>query len=75
MNFGNVVANSISDFVSNNLVIVAFSLLLLFLIFLLMREFLTWYWKINKIVNLLEDIKNNTSPEVPKEPPPHVQIL
>ncbi len=30
-------------------------------IFFLLREFFCWYWKINKIVNLLEDIKNNTS--------------
>lgn len=31
------------------------------LIFLLVREILCWYWKINKIVRLLEDIKSNTS--------------
>ncbi|RJQ29325.1 hypothetical protein C4571_01705 [Candidatus Parcubacteria bacterium] len=34
------------------------------LIFLALREFLCWYWKINKIVGLLEDIKENT-----KKPP------
>lgn len=25
-------------------------------IFLLIREVLTWYWKINRVVNVLEDI-------------------
>lgn len=33
----------------------------LFLILLIIREFFTWYWKLNKIVSLLEDIKKNTS--------------
>ena len=31
-----------------------------FLFFLLIREIVMWYWKINKIVGLLEDIKENT---------------
>lgn len=30
-------------------------------IFLLMREVLCWYWKINEIKKLLEDIRDNTS--------------
>ena len=34
------------------------------LIFLVCREIVTWYWKINKIVDLLEDIKENTSKHV-----------
>jgi len=34
---------------------------LLIVLFLLLREFWCWYWKISKIVDLLEDIKENTS--------------
>jgi hypothetical protein len=30
-------------------------------IFLVLREFFAWYWKINKIVKLLEDINENTA--------------
>ena len=33
-------------------------------IFLLMREVLCWYWKIDEIKKLLEDIKNNTSQNI-----------
>ena len=29
--------------------------------FLIIREIVTWYWKINRIVNLLEKIEKNTS--------------
>jgi predicted CDP-diglyceride synthetase/phosphatidate cytidylyltransferase len=29
--------------------------------FLILREFMAWYWKTNKIIELLEDIKKNTS--------------
>ena len=29
--------------------------------FLIIREILTWYWKINRIVSLLEKIEKNTS--------------
>jgi len=29
-----------------------------FLIFLVCRELMLWYWKVNKIVSLLEEIKN-----------------
>ncbi len=36
---------------------------IIILLFLLFREILTWYWKINKIVSLLEDIKWNTERE------------
>lgn len=31
-------------------------------LFLLSREVLAWYWKINKIINLLEKIEENTRP-------------
>jgi hypothetical protein len=33
------------------------------LLFLLFRGVMLWYWKVNRIVSLLEDIKKNTSPE------------
>ncbi len=33
----------------------------LILVFFLVREILCWYWKVNKIVELLGDIKDNTS--------------
>jgi len=29
--------------------------------FLIIREILTWYWKINRVVNLLEKIEKNTA--------------
>lgn len=29
-------------------------------VFFVIREVLTWYWKLNKIVNLLEKIEENT---------------
>lgn len=32
--------------------------LALFLVFLIMREFMCWYWKINKISSQLDDIKD-----------------
>ncbi len=32
---------------------------IIFLVFLLLREFLCWYWKINRIVELLENINQN----------------
>jgi len=37
-----------------------------FLIALIIREVVCWYWKINDIKNLLEDIKKNTQPDVNK---------
>jgi hypothetical protein len=30
-------------------------------IFFLIRGIVLWYWKVNEIVGLLKDIKNNTS--------------
>lgn len=32
------------------------------LLFLIIREILTWYWKLNRIVTLLEKIEKNTRP-------------
>jgi hypothetical protein len=34
--------------------------LLIAIIILLIREIVTWYWKINRIVSLLEKIERNT---------------
>ncbi len=33
------------------------------LFFLLIREVVTWYWKMNDVVNLLEKIEKNTRRE------------
>jgi len=32
-------------------------------VFILLREVFTWYWKLNKISNLLEKIESNTRPK------------
>ena len=37
------------------------------LVFLLLREFWCWYFKINKVVSLLEKIVNNTNSQNPIE--------
>jgi hypothetical protein len=37
------------------------------LIFIIFREVITWYWKINKIVSLLEQIERNTRVTVVEE--------
>lgn len=55
------------NFLSNPSIIV---LLLLILIFLLGRELICWYWKINKIVDVLEKIlkrleRQNYNPSIP----------
>ena len=34
---------------------------ILFVVFLILREFFCWYWKINQIVSLLSDINNKLS--------------
>lgn len=39
------------------LITVLISAVLVFLIFLIFREVMMWYWKINKIVDLLEKIE------------------
>jgi hypothetical protein len=44
-----------------------FWLLISFLFFLLIREIVTWYWKINKIAALLEKIEQNTRKTVNTE--------
>jgi hypothetical protein len=41
-----------------------FSLIVVVLIFLLTRAVMLWYWKIDRIVSLLEKIEENTRPAV-----------
>ncbi len=53
-----------------NIVYIIIGVLLLMLAFLALREFFCWYWKINKIVGLLEDIKKNTTRENNEIQPP-----
>lgn len=38
-------------------------LLGIFIVFLIIRELVLWYWKISKIVSLLEKIEKNTRKE------------
>ena len=38
------------------------TIVVLIIIFLIVREILCWYWKINKIVRILEDISSKLSP-------------
>lgn len=37
----------------------AIALVFLVVVFLIFREFFCWYWKINRIVSLLEDISGS----------------
>lgn len=39
---------------------------IIFVLFLVFREFLCWYWKLNKIVSLLEKIELNSRPKSEK---------
>lgn len=48
------------------------SIIIVVVIFLILREFVTWYWKLNKISDtleniedLLKEIKDKTSPAPP----------
>ena len=43
-------------------------LLIILVLFLVIREITTWYWKINKIISLLEEIRDNTRPGAPVMP-------
>lgn len=39
----------------------------LLVLFLITRELITWYWKINEIVSLLKKIEENTRPNIPSK--------
>lgn len=49
-------SNSTSPMIIETLLLIFVVLLVIFLIF---REFFTWYWKQNKIVSLLESINDH----------------
>lgn len=34
-----------------------------FIVFMVLREFVTWYWKLNRVTELLEKIEENTRPK------------
>jgi hypothetical protein len=55
------VSNFSNFFSLNNIVI---SLGVFLLVFFILREVLTWYWKINEVITLLKQIKHNTSKDV-----------
>ena len=38
-------------------VIILAALLIAFIVFLILRKFICWYWKVNRIVSLLEGIQ------------------
>jgi ABC-type uncharacterized transport system permease subunit len=40
---------------------------IILIIFLILRSFTLWYWKINEIVNLLKEIRDNTKKEQKEE--------
>jgi hypothetical protein len=43
------------------------------IVFLILREVLTWYWKMNRVVTLLEQIEENTRPaDIEREGPESV---
>jgi len=42
-------------------------LVIILIVFLILRSFTLWYWKINEIVNLLKEIRDNTKKEQKKE--------
>ena len=53
---------------SQNILWISSVLLILIGIFPLIREILCWYWKINRVVDLLEKIEENTrSKDIVKE--------
>lgn len=54
---------------------IAISFFAFVLFFLLIREIVTWYWKINRIVNLLEKIEENTRKPGAKTEEEHTDAL
>jgi hypothetical protein len=60
---------STSAWSGNTIAGILLAIIIIICLFLLFREVMTWYWKINKIVSLLEKIDNNTKPEVSLKAP------
>lgn len=52
-----ILLKTLQDFMTSNLLMIVLFFLAIIIIFLLIRELLTWYWKIDKIVNILERIE------------------
>jgi len=55
-----------SDTILSTLVV----LIIIIVLFVVLRELVTWYWKLNKIVELLEQIEENTRPKGKKSVEP-----
>ncbi len=53
----------VTEFIMGNIVYGLYASVILFLFFIFIREILTWYWKINRIEELLEEIERNTRPK------------
>lgn len=63
--FGPILTDKmIMEFIMDNLVYGMYVLVILSLFFIFIREILTWYWKLNRIERLLEEIERNTRPKV-----------
>lgn len=66
-NLGASVGQAIVDYIGgviyDNLGYIAIFFVVLFLIFLALRKLATWYFKIDKVVHLLEKIEKNTRKE------------
>lgn len=56
-NILDLLIKALKDFINSNLLEIILLFLFLIIVWLLIRELLTWYWKINKIVSILEKIE------------------
>jgi hypothetical protein len=56
MNMGQSLTDTSVNLIINNIALITLFLSVSFLILLLIRELVTWYWKISRIVQLLEYI-------------------
>ncbi len=56
-NILDLLLKALQDFITSNLLAIILVVLFLIIVWLLIRELLTWYWKINKIVSILEKIE------------------
>ena len=56
-NILDLLLKALQDFITSNLLAIILVFLFLIIVWLLIRELLTWYWKINKIVSILEKIE------------------
>jgi hypothetical protein len=56
-NILDLLLKALQNFIASNLFTIILVFLFLIIVWLLIRELLTWYWKINKIVSILEKIE------------------